>query len=441
MTETNLRGTVASFNPDVVGISAATPNFPAAIRTARIVREATRAPLVIGGVHASALPLQVLSRHTEFEFAVVGEGERTMHELCQALCGEKSLASILGLAFRGRDGGIERTGSRPPNPELDSLPFPARDLVDIRRYRPQVYADMGRFSVSLITSRGCPAQCTFCASHITMGRRFRTHSVEYTIREMEHCMSRYGARHFVFKDDTFTCDKKRLADFCRALSEKRLNVEWFCYSRVDLDDTAVLTAMHEAGCRILAFGLESGSNRILESLKKGATVEQGRRALAAANSIGFTTVGSFILGNIEDDAGTMNETIEYAVSARPVLASFNRMVPYPGTEAFERIYGSAEIPEPDNWEDFTASGPRVAFVGPTLTRRDIQRITVRAYLRFYARPSQWWLILTHIRSFWQLLAYIRGSIAVIRQVVLWSLEIILRPATRGKRNISVKPGA
>lgn len=423
MSASELAAAGRRLSPDVIGISSATPNFPAAVGIARLLKEAVGCPVVLGGVHASAFPGRIAARHAEFDYVVAGEGERTMLDLCRSLEGKIAAEDVKGIAFRRASGTVTQTPPREFITALDELPFPARDLLPMSRYRPQVYADLGEKSISMITSRGCPAACTFCASHVTMGRRFRAHSVGYMISEIEECMTKYGARYFVMKDDTFTCDEARLEEFCRELISRKLGIEWFCYSRVDLVDQAKLELMRLAGCRILAYGIESGNDDVLRGMKKGISADVARRAMRLANDAGFITVGSFMLGNPGEDEAALRETIRLAIETRPVLASFNRFVPYPGTAAFRSVFPRDDFEEPSNWGDFVASGPNVAFASKGLSKRQIQRWTLVAYLRFYMRASQWLWILAHVTGFRHAKAYLRGTAGVIAQLFSWTLGL------------------
>ncbi|MFH1623700.1 MAG: radical SAM protein, partial [Pseudomonadota bacterium] len=233
MTAEDIRAYLRMKKPDLVGVSSATPNFKGAQKMGLLAREETEAVIVVGGVHASALPEEVLKRYPQFDLVVIGEGEETMLELCNALEeGNPGLEDIRGLMLR-KDGTFYRTPPRPLMQDLDGIPFPARDLVDLDLYRPQVHLYRGRKSATMITSRGCPAKCTFCATEVTMGTRFRSNRPEYVVSEMEHLVNDYGVQDIIIVDDTFTINPRRVEKICRMMLEKNLDAGWFCFARVN----------------------------------------------------------------------------------------------------------------------------------------------------------------------------------------------------------------
>lgn len=402
-------------NPDVIGISSATPNFPYAVKIAKIAKNLS-IPTILGGSHASSLPELILEKHREIDIVVIGEGEITMSKLCEAIEKGKDIKNIEGIAYRQKEK-IIKTGLREPIVNIDVLPFPARDLIDMSLYRPHTYIDKGKKSATMITSRGCPYRCIFCASHITMGRKFRAHSPEYVIREIRHLVEDYKVEHIVLNDDTFTLDPGRVKKICKELISKRIKVEWSCLARTNTVSYEILELMKEAGCSCIAFGVESGDPHVLKALKKGTTIEHSRRAFDIANELEIKTIAFFIFGAPGDNITTIKKTTRFAKELKPTLAIFNMMIPYPGTEIFEKGY--QYLLELDNWEEFVAIGPCCPVEGGMLSKKQIQKLVFFANISFYFRLSQLFRIIKSIKTLKELLIYLRGGYGWLKQIIRW----------------------
>ncbi|MFH1728678.1 MAG: radical SAM protein, partial [Pseudomonadota bacterium] len=282
--------------PDVVGISCATPNFKGAVKIAQIVKNNTFATIVLGGIHASSASEQILKNYDLFNFIVYGEGEYTMLELCNALKDKKQpYSNIKGLYYK-ENGNIISTPPRPYIEKLDTLPFPARELVDLKNYRPNVHLDLGVPGAHIITSRGCPARCTFCASFKTLGYNFRMHSAEYVVSEIEEVVNKYDINYIIFVDDTFTINKNRAKTICQMILDKKIKIKWYCFSRVDTINEELAKLMKQAGCFSMLFGIESGNTDILRRVKKGISKEKAVQTIHMTNKMGYKTLASFILG-------------------------------------------------------------------------------------------------------------------------------------------------
>ena len=418
MDERQVADYVREREPRLVGVSCATPNFRGARRIGQLVREVTPAPIVLGGIHVSALPRETLKQNPQFDMAAIGEGEQTVRELCEALESDApDLSAVNGLMFR-RDGEFVQTPPRQVIRDLDSLPFPARDLVDLNLYRPQVHLYRGRKSATLITSRGCPAGCTFCATHVTMGKRFRFHSAEYVVAEVELLARKYGVRDLVIVDDTFTIKKDRVRKICELLIQKNLKVGWFCFVRVNDASEELFRLMKRAGCYSVFFGVESADPQVLRNIKKGATVEQARQALRIANRLGFKTEAGFMFGNPGDTRETMRKTVRLALELSPVIGSFNIMTPYPGTEEYARL--REERPDLEfEWDNVTPKSVEPIIQIPGVTTHELQRLISGAFLKFYLRPGQALRMLRNISSFRELFVYVRGGLGILSRVLEW----------------------
>jgi len=409
------------YNPDIIGISATTPDFANALKIASSLRQNLKSFIVLGGIHGSSLPEHIMERYSDkFNAVCIGEGEVTMLELCQFLDGKiKSLDEIKGLCFI-RDDKITRTLPRPFIEDLDSLPLPARDLVDLSLYRPHAFNFRKGKTATIITSRGCPFRCIFCASKLTLGGKFRARSPESVLSEIRHLVKDYGVNHILIQDDTFTFDVGRAKAICRKIIEENIKIEWFAFSQVTKVDEELFRLMKEAGCYCVGFGIESADQGVLKEMRKANTVEQCEFAVKMAKKCGLKTQGYFIFGNKGDTVDTVNKTISFALRVSPTLAFFNKLVPYPGTEIFKEHYaGSLDGVE---WRDFVPYGVHAVSTSQGLDKRDLQLMALRANLLFYFRPVQIIAIMKTIKSLQEFKEYCKAGLALVLQMISWKKD-------------------
>ncbi len=413
-----LKRIVSEYDPEVIGITSVTPTFNNAVKIANIIKEVSLATVVFGGVHASALPESILQSCKAADIVVVGEGELTMLEICKYLenPNNQDLRDIDGIVFR-RETEIIRTMPRGVINNLDSLPFPARDLVDIHRYSPHPYVNRGKKSTTLITSRGCPSSCTFCASHLTMGKKFRIHSPDYVVGEMEELIKNYGIKYFIINDDTFTIDEERTVQICEKILSKGLDIDWYCFMRVNNVKEDLVKLMKRAGCSSIGFGVESVDETILKNLKKRITPDQCIKAFNICNGLGIKTLAFFIFGSPGDTLQIANRNIKFAKKLKPVLAFFNMFVPYPGTEVFNENYkGRISL---DNLDDFVAIGPEAVVSNSLISKDGLRRMVLKANVQFYIRPVQLWRILKHIKTLAELKVHLLAGYGWFLQLLSW----------------------
>lgn len=409
-------------SPDLIGISATTPDFANALKISELVRKNINAFILLGGIHGSSLPEHIIEEYPGiFDAICIGEGEITTLEICKFLKGEiKSLSEIKGICFRDGER-IIRTQPRPFIEDLDSLPFPARDLIDLNLYRPHAFNFRRGKTVTIITSRGCPFRCIFCASKLTLGGNFRARSPDNILKEIKHLIERYNVNHILIQDDTFTFDINRAKEICRKIIEAKLKIEWFCFSQVTKIDEELLYLMKKAGCYSVGFGIESVDKEVLKFMRKPITVEASRDAIQAAKKHGLRVQAYFIFGNKGDNKETIEKTIKFACETSPILAFFNKLVAYPGTEIFKEYF--RDNYDNINWRDFVSLGINVTLSSNQLSKRQLQRLVYKANLRFYFRPLQLLRILRSIKSFDELKAYLKGGLALVLQMAKWHKHV------------------
>lgn len=402
---------------DIVGITAMTPTINSAIRIAQEIKAAASDSLVIlGGPHATILPTETLADIPQIDIIVRGEGEETIIELVNALSRGKDLSSVNGIAYR-KNGVIETTPARPPISNLDALPFLAYHLLPMSQYR--LHPPYGREApfMAVITSRGCPYDCIYCSKPV-FGTKFRTQTPKRIVDELSYLKQNFRVKEIKFYDDVFTLDKEGTIRLTEELNQRGLHIPWSCETRVNLVTEELLTMMRKAGCYMIAYGIESGNQAILDGLRKRTTIEQAEKAVKATRHAGIQTVGYFMLGSPGETPETIRQTIEFAKNSGLDFAQFSVTTPFPGTDLYE-LY-SKQSPDRPDWNQFTyanldsASTP--VFETALLSRDDLQKWTGRAYKEFYLRLPYFWQRLTRIRSLGDVKSGLMGALTFLDMI-------------------------
>jgi anaerobic magnesium-protoporphyrin IX monomethyl ester cyclase len=288
--------------------------------------------LIVGGPYPSADPAKFLG---VFDLAAVGEGERTITELAEAVIrGPGDPKQVAGLAYL-KNGALQRTETRQRLENLDAIPFPERDLFDNEGYKKYWRREYGYTVTSMMTTRGCPYTCGFCSKPV-FGSAVKKRSAVNVVDELED-IARRGYDRVWMGDDCFTIDDNRTIAICRGIIDRGLNLTWECLSRVDGVNDEVLTAMREAGCARLFFGLESGDDRILRTMKKQATFAEGRAAIDLAGRNGLKTGAFFILGYPGETNNSLTRTVNASSELPLDYLSYTVPYPLPGTDLYEKV--------------------------------------------------------------------------------------------------------
>lgn len=335
---------VKEFDPDICGITFTTGAYNSAKHMTDIVKRNNRQTVVVlGGPHPTLMPEDSL-REFDADIAVRGEGERAICQCAASIRDGKPLDDIEGITFKTADGRIISNPVRPRIKDLDSLPIPARDLLlDEDKYE----------TIPIITGRGCPFKCTFCASNKIWGRKVRNRSLENIIAEIEQVAKKFPDKHIRFNDDTFTMNEKRVVGICDLIKERNIDIKWVCYGRVDVMTHRMLAEMKSAGCDGVFFGVESGNKEILESVQKGIKVEQVIDAFDSAKKLGIKASAYFMIGFPSETAKQVKDTIRLMKRIRPTgFCCWNIVTPYPGTELYEVAKKKGVLPEGLEWGDF-----------------------------------------------------------------------------------------
>ena len=331
----------AAFKPDLAGFASYSQNMDEVYSLCRLFKRGVPGvKTVLGGLYASFLPEECLAA-PEVDYVVAGEGEDPLAELAAGA----PPASIKGLIFRG-ESGLVRNQPRPLAPDLDALPLPAWHLADLDAYSlaPNRAVTRGR-KASVLTARGCPYRCSFCTHHYGYAGAARKRSAAGVVREIELLVRRYGVRELRFEDCTFTADPARVIGICRAMRAAGLDLVWNCDVRADTAGPELFSEMYAAGCRRIFIGVESASEKILNSMamKKGLHLDQARRAVALAREHGMRVTASFVIGVPGETEATARETYDFALELDPDYAMFSALVPSVGSELFDRARREGKI--------------------------------------------------------------------------------------------------
>ncbi len=371
--------------PEMVGITAVTPTYPAACELGRLARATRRSTVVMGGPHATALPSQVL-REGGADIVVIGEGENTLVELSRVVGDGRRLGSVRGTAWLD---GEQVCLSEPRDliDDLDRLPFPARYLLrQPHGYRP---ADARAHPVAtLLASRGCPGRCTFCASHLTAGRWVRRRSKEAVAEELRHLRRRCGVREVHIVDDCFTAGREAVLETLEEIARAGLELSFlFCNGlRADMVDRDVLRSLRRMGTWSVGYGVEDADPEILRRAGKPTDLDRVRDAVSDARAMGIATWLFFMIGLPGQSHASLKRSVRFALELDPDYAKFEIFKPYPGTAAWDELHDSGLILERD-WSRYGIHTSPVHRL-PGLGRKDMLDWRRRAHRAFYLRPGK-----------------------------------------------------
>lgn len=343
MSESELEAYFAQNDFDLIGMTSYLIGYEPLRWLVSLIKEACDGKLVIGGGLATAYP-ELLLEKVGVDICITHEGEETILDIVNCLEGKGKLTDVKGIWFL-LDGQPYFTRKRKAIYNLDGILFPAWDLFDMDFYLSGKIFGSGhsRRSMNMISSRGCPYRCIFCDNSI-LGRKFRRRSPQNMVAEIEELKRRYDIQHVAFNDDTFVLDKKRIHKFCELLISKDLDISWMCNGRIELMTEELLSKMKEAGCNTIAYGIESGSQKILDHLKKGFTVEQTIEAINLTRKVGINVHPYLMIGAPGETEETIRETIEFCKEMK-LSSRFHICTPIKGAPLYSMARASGLIPD------------------------------------------------------------------------------------------------
>jgi radical SAM superfamily enzyme YgiQ (UPF0313 family) len=416
--------------PRFVGITLFTVGVWGAAAIARQVKRALPGTtIIVGGPHISSMGRETMARFPEFDLAVVGEGERPLIELLKALEHGTPLADVPALLYR-EGGEVLATPELPIDKVLDELPMPAWDLLPgFPQAYPAAVFDFPRGPVATIAaSRGCPFHCKFCDTS-TFGAKIRRYSAPKVFEMMQHLHDVYGVRHVLFVDDLFLASREKVTELCALILERGLKMTWTCTARVDTVKPEVLAMMKRAGCWEISFGLETGSNELLEKMDKLARVEASEQAVGWTAAAGIRTKGLFMLGYPGETRETIAKTRAFVRRIPMTIMNLTKFTPYPGSPIYRDLYGT-NIRE-DVWEKM--NGMNFVWAPDGFTVEELDREYQGVLTAFYRRPK----VTLH---YMKLMALHPGHVARIARFLLGYALAKLRSRASGRKGLLVSEG-
>ncbi len=400
----------------LVGISFMTPMFDDVKELTDAIKNACHdVKIIIGGPHSTALPQKTLEEMPSVDFSCVGEGEHVIVDIVKHLNGELPAKQINGISFRDNNGTIVNNPARKGEANLDTFPKPARHLLPMHKYKLTASRTQGsRYCPTVIVARGCPFACSYC-SH-AFGRTFRRHSTERIVEELRELKEQHNVKQVNIEADTLTINKKFVHELCRGMIDADLGLIWTCESRVDTIDEEMLGIMKKAGCWQMSLGVETGSQRLLDSIEKGLTKEKIRKAVHLARNAGIGIRGFFMLGLPSETIAESMETINFAKELDPEWAQFTVTIPFPGTPMYEQLVRQNKMRH-FRWSQYNTWGGwadnNLPFIEDGRSEREIKSLQAKAMRLFYLRPKVFWRFLKSVTTVDDLRKYTGGLIVLI----------------------------
>ncbi|MGB5217341.1 MAG: radical SAM protein [Smithella sp.] len=379
---------VAALDIDVIGFRVFSTDLFSAKKSVEIVRaKLPDVKIILGGAHPSAFPEQTLQYFTEADFAIRGEAEKGLADLISHMTLPDKIAKehVPGLIWR--DNGQIRCNPPLFAQDLDTLCSPDWDLINPRDYPFQTsYFTRSKIVAPLIMTRGCPYHCTFCSCRAVTGHKIRAHSVPYMMNQIKFLQSKFGIKEVCFIDDNFLALKNLMTELCEQIIKEKIDIKWSCFGiRLDLVDEEILSLMEKAGCYLLTVGIESGSQRILDHMKKQLTlglIEEKLKLINKKTSI--KVIGNFILGYPVETEEDIRKTIKFAGKLPLYGANFFPFHPTPGTEIFNELQTKKDFIF-KNWENMGQD--MKPYVPEGISRQKFTWLFMLAFMNFYLRPK------------------------------------------------------
>jgi anaerobic magnesium-protoporphyrin IX monomethyl ester cyclase len=397
--------------PDILFMETTTPSIEADYESLVALKQATKAKIFVGGPHATYFHREVLEECQAIDIVIRHEFDTKIAGVVGHL---DDLTSVPGITYRDGDNTIDN-GDGEMAMDLDQIPFPDRETIPWQWYLEAWYSR--KPFMNMMTSRGCPHHCAFCLWPQTMyGHKQRFRSVDNVISEIHALVEKYGVKELNIDDGTFTTNKARVIEFCQRLREEGFKITWTCNGRVDNLDDEILSEMKSSGCKMIRLGVESGSQEVLDSIKKNLTLDQIEKGMKLVKKHGIQALGGFMFGFPYDSRATVEETMRFAKKLSPDQVQFSINMCYPGTSLYEYAKEN-ELLLFENFSEFDMThGPVVKTLD--MQRADLEHILSRAYREFYFRPRFILQTLFHLRDIDEIKRVFRSLKSVTRTIKL-----------------------
>ena len=391
------------FKPDYLVVNIATPTLEHDLDAVKKAKEiCPNITTVAKGAAFLTLGEKIVSEHNELDFGILGEAENTLKDILD----NKPKNNILGIYYKENDE-VKFTGKRPFIEDLDSLPFPARHLVNNNIYR---RPDNNKVQATIKVSRGCPFHCFFCLATPVSGAKVRRRSPENIVAEIRECVEKYNIKNFLFWSDIFNIDKDWTMKLCQAIIDSGLKITWSANTRADTADYEMAKMMYKSGCRLVSIGVESGSQYMLEKMGKKITLNDVRRTVKVFKKAKIRIYNYFVIGLPWETEETVEETIKFAIELNSDFISFYTATPLPGSRFYDYALEHNLFDKETSFEN--------AYYYPAvnthnLTRERVFELHKAAVKRFYLRPLYILKMLLRIRSFEEVKNYFIAGMNVL----------------------------
>jgi len=403
---------------DIVGITSVTFLALLTHGVAKAIRERNKnIPIIVGGPHASVVPEEILEDNN-IDYVVIGEGEDTFLELVEALEAKRPVAAIRGIAYR-RENGIAINEDRGVRNNIDEIPLPARHLLPMHLFRSSEVRTERHPALHMVSSRGCPFNCSFCNNKIIYRCKLRAHSPQRVIEEMSVLAKDYKAKEVHLWDDCFVYDENRVYEICKLLRNNKDKLPWDCEATINRVNFELLKEMRSAGCFSVSYGIETGNNDRLRKLNKGwLNLDKIRQAVKWTRKAGLKVRAYFMFGFVGETLQEMEETIEFAKELDLDFATFSLLVPLPGTDDYEKAKREGEF-DHDYWKHSILSEISFpldpVYVPAGIAKKQLLEIHRRACREFYFRPKIIIKRAGNLKSISNLVGSIKGAFRILQK--------------------------
>ena len=398
-------------SPDVIFMETTTPSIDADYASLKRLKDATNATVIVAGPHATYFHKDVLKDCSAIDVVIRHEFDT---KIANVVANLEDLSKVSGITYRDGENIIDN-GDGEVATDLDRIPFPDRETVPWKWYLEAWYSRQP--FMNMMTSRGCPYHCAFCLWPQSMyGHRQRFRSLDNVLAELRVLVDKYGLKEVNIDDGTFTTNKKRVIEFCQRLRDEKIKLIWTCNARVDTIDDEMLSEMKAGGCKMVRLGVESGSQEVLDKIKKGLTLEQIEKGIRMVKRHGIQTLGGFMFGFPYDSRETVEQTIAFAKKLSPDQVQFSINMSYPGTSLYEYAKENDLLLAKSFNEFDMTHGPVVKT--QDMERDELKHILARAYREFYFRPRYMLQTLFHLRDLDEIRRVLRSLKSLVRTIRL-----------------------
>lgn len=399
----DFKNDLLDFKPDILVLNAATPTLDSDLAICKVAKLVNSNILTISkGAYFLSENINILKKFDFLDLIMIGECELTFKEILE----NKNYEDILGLAYR-KNNQIIRNELRPFCDNLDILPFPARELVDMNIYR---RPDNNKKQAVIKVSRGCPFHCFFCLATPVSGKKVRMRSIDNIIAEIKECKEKYGITNFLFWSDIFDLDRNWTVALCQRIIDEKLNIVWSSNTRADTADLALAKIMKKSGCGLVSIGIESGSQYMLDKMGKKITLAQVKNTVSAFRKVGIKVYGYFVLGLPWETKKTANATIDFACKLDLNYANFYTATAFPGSRFWDYATKNNLF---DNEDKYKSAYYYPSVKTHNLSKEEVFELHKKAVRKFYLRPAFIIKTLFSIKSLAEFINYTKAGLALL----------------------------